>query len=216
MSFNMAMADALLHPVAESMTLTVPPDSVEVGSQFIIPVGATGLWDGNDNTLATYTENGWMFLPLFRGLRVRVVNLGAFFWWDGDQWQGEPVSGNVDPAQGTRYDISVSVGYAAEPFEVLLVLPILQAMQLPAQGVGSMAVATDAPPAATTLNIRRNGNKVGALVFSTTDFKGVFNIPSTVVFAPGDRLTVDMGATAPENFKAWGLVLRLTLLQGAA
>jgi hypothetical protein len=212
MSLNMAMADALLHPVAESMTLTAPPDAVAVGDQFIVPPGATGLWDGFDDSLATFTEDGWLFLPLFKGLRVRVLNLDSFFWWTGSSWSAEPASGNSDPAQGTRYDISISVGYAAEPFEVLLVLPIVQAMQLAAQAPGSMAVATDAPPAAVTLNIKRNGNKVGSVLFPTTDFKGVFSIASTVVFAPGDRLTVEMGAAAPESFKAFGVVLRLALM----
>lgn len=212
MSQNMVVTDAMLHPILESTTQNTPPEMPVVGQQYALPTGSTGLWTGFDECLATYTENGWAYVPLLRGLRARVVDMGAFFWWDGEQWQGEPVSALDDLEKGTRYDIGVSVGYEAEPFENLLTLPIVQPMALPKDAPGSLAIGREPPAEPVTMNLRRNGNVVGQVVFGTRDFRGTFSVPDNVMFAAGDLIAVDMGLVSPETFKGYGLVIRMNLI----
>lgn len=210
-STNRVLHDALFHPAPISMTLTEPPEVVEDGDQYIVALGGTGPWDGFDNHLAMVVEGQWFFAPLFYGLRVRVRDLETFFFWNGDEWEPEPVSGAPGPELGTRYDVSISVGYAPEPGEALLVLPIVQSMILPAGGAGSLATIIAPPAAGVQLSIMRNGSQVGTVVFSSSSFSGILNIPSNITFAPGDRLRVVCPPTLPENFKEFGIVLRMSL-----
>lgn len=213
MSQNMRMVDALSHPYVKSMTLNEPPALPVLGDQYIVSEQATGEWLSADNALATYTDKGWFFISAFEGLRVRVANPAGFYWWTGTSWLGEPVSVNADPLQGRRYDISVSVGYPPEPNETVLVLPIIQAMTLPANAIGSLATATNPPTSPVILSIMRNGIYVGTVLYTSSSFAGSFTVLSAVTFAMGDRLTVTMPNSVPETFRNFGMVLRMTLIE---
>lgn len=211
-SENRVMTDALLHPAPISNTLMEPPADAIDGDQYIVPVGATGAWEGQDNKLAMLVEGSWVFVAPVYGLRVRVRSVGMFLWWDGEKWEPEPLSPIPSVEQGKAYDIAISVGYAPDPGEMLLILPIVQSMALPEGGAGSMATAAAPPIQDVRLEIRRNGVEVGGIIFRRSTFGGEFDIPGNVVFGPGDRLQVMCPLTLPANFQGFGAVLRLVLL----
>lgn len=210
-SNNRVALDALLHPLALSMTLTEPPADNADGDCYIVAQGAIGAWEGKADHLAMYVEGEWWFFAPVEGVRVRVRGL-AFFWWDGEAWIPEEVSGIPDPEEGTRYDISISVGYPPEPGETLLVLPIPQAMMLGKDAPGSRATILSPPSQGVQLAIMRNGGQVGSVVFSSSSFSGTLLVPNNVTFAVGDRLHVMCPPNLPDRFQEFGIVLRMTLL----
>lgn len=210
-SMNRVVTDALLHPAPLSMTLSEPPAGAAEGDQYLVPAGAIGEWTGRDHALATFVEGRWLFVPPFEGLRVRVRDF-AFVWFNGEEWEPEEISAIPDPAQGTRYDIGISVGYAPEPGETLLVLPIAQNMILPAGAAGSRATTIAPPSAAVQLAIYRNSAQIGTVTFSASGFSGILTVPANTNFLAGDRLRVACPLSLPSNFKEFGIVLRMSLL----
>lgn len=227
-SYNRLLYDSLFHPSVISMTATAPPAAAEPGDQYIVAAGAEGIWEGHENYLAMLVESdldnfeahlaalvveGWLLIPPFDGLRVRARDIGQFVYWNAEyeQWLAEPVSAVPDPDEGTRYDIAMSVGYAPEPGETLLVLPIVLPMLLGMGAPGSRATIITPPSQGVQLPIMRNGGQVGTLVFGTSSFDGVFNIAETVQFAPGDRLRVVCPPILPAGLENFGMVLRMTL-----
>lgn len=209
MSDNMVMMDALLHPSVKTMTLSSPPASSEVGDQYIVADGAAGTWTNEDGKLATRYEDRWRFVAPFRGLRLFVDDLDEFYWFNGEQWVSEKDgSGGVDPNTGKRYDVLCSVGYPPEPFESLLVVPLLEVVTLPKDAVGSKAVAQNIPSSNVTFTIYRNGVSVGTVTFTTAGFTGTFNVPADAVFSIGDVLSVQAGEQVPGNFQNFGIALR--------
>lgn len=211
-SENRLLYDALMHPYARSASQTEPPDFPEDGDQYIVPAGATGDWENHEFELAMMVEGVWRFFKPIPGVRVRIADAGYFAWWDGEHWVPEPVSAVPDPEEGTRYDIALSVGYAPEPSETLLMLPIPQPMMLGKGAPGSLATILTPPPAGVQLSIARNGAQVGTITYTSSSFSGIIAVPTDVMFAAGDRLRVYCPLTVPNNFRDFGAVLRFTLL----
>lgn len=211
MSDNMVYTDAMLHPAPESMTLAVPPVNPIDGVQYIIPVGAQDEWENYPNFLTMAIKGQWVFFQPFYGLRARVKDY-TFVWFDAEKWTPEPASNAAPPETATRYDIAVSVGYAPEPDETLLMLPIVQPMRLDAGATMSMATAVTPPVSPANLPMYRNGVQIGTVVFSPSSFNGIFLVPMEVTFGIGDRFSVITSTGFPETFGDFGMVLRMSLL----
>jgi hypothetical protein len=212
MSDNMVMLDALLHPSVLTMTLTVPPDTAAVGEQYIVAQGAAGLWSGQDGALATRYLDRWRFVPPFKGMRIFVADLDAFHWYNGAAWLNEADgAAGIDPNAGLHYDILCSVGYPPEPLETVLIVVISQAMTLPKNAVGSRAASYSVPRVGVQANILRNGSVIGQVLFPSNDFAALFTVPNQVLFAPGDRLTVQLGQAVPADFETFGITLRMVV-----
>lgn len=211
-SANRVVTDLLLHPAPISNTVTEPPPDAEEGDHYIVPPGALGAWQNRDNSLAMMVEGKWVFVKPTYGLRVRIRSLGIFAWWNGETWEPEAVSPLQDPEIGTRYDVSISVGYGPDPGETLLVLPIVQRMTLPADAPESLATIVSPPSSLVQLAIMRNGSQVGTVTFSASSFNGTINVPSDAVFAQGDRLRVVCPMKLPNRFENFGIVLRMSLV----
>lgn len=211
MSDNMVYTDAMLHPAPVSMTQSTPPVGAADGVQYIIPMGAQYEWGDYPNFLTMAMDGKWVFFEPFYGLRVRVKDY-TFVWFDGEKWTPEPASGATDPEVATRYDLAISVGYAPEPQETLLILPIVQPMRLDAGATLSMATAVSPPVSPANLLMYRNGSQIGTIVFSPSSFNGTFLVPMDVTFGIGDRLRVITSTGFPEAFGDFGTVLRLSLL----
>jgi hypothetical protein len=62
--------DMLLCPVVEGDPIPAPPSSPPAGSCYLVAVGATGAWAGNDGSLATLTDGGWRFIAPIDGMQV--------------------------------------------------------------------------------------------------------------------------------------------------
>lgn len=211
-SNNTVTTDMLLHPYILTMTLTEPP-AFELGDMHIVGAGGEGDWAGHDNELAIITENGWFFFAPFKGVRIRVENPAGWQWWDGSAWIGEEVIDSTIPIQGTRYDIQMSVGYEAEPRETLLIMPMPQAMTLPAGATGSKARCTTPPISVMVLSIRRNATEVGTISFSPASMFGTFAVSANVLFAEDDLLTIVVSDNPPQGFEDYGVLIRMLLAQ---
>ncbi len=212
-SDNFVATDMLLHPYAQSMTLSQPPQDLELGACWIVAAGAQGAWTGHENDLAMYTSKGWVFLTPITAVEVRLANPQTKVWWTGNAWLDISETPNQPIPPGTRYDVSVSVGYEAEPNEILLVLPIPEAMKLRTGAPDSHATCVNQPPATNVIfTIGRNGTAVGTIVFSVGNFTGTVNVAQDATFAGGDTLTITCPSQMPEGFLAYGAVIRLQLL----
>lgn len=211
MSDNMVALDALLHPNITTMGLSQPPVDTLPGQQFIVGADAVAQWEGRENSVATRYLDRWRFVAAYKGLRVFIEDVDDFYWFNGESWVRErDGSAGVDP-NGKAYDILCSVGYPPEPNEVVLLMPIPEPMTLPKRAIGSLATALAAPPVGTIVTIARNGSPVGTVMFPASAFAGQLNVANDVVFAPGDRLTVQMGNEVPGDFGNFAVLLRMML-----
>ncbi len=78
----------------ESSNLTTPPTPT-LNAAYIVGVGATGLWSGQDNDLAIGTGSAWVFLTPTDGNFVFDKNDGIQIVFDGTSWvnvSGAPFS----------------------------------------------------------------------------------------------------------------------------
>lgn len=211
MSDNMVYTDAMLHPAPESMSQGIPPANPVDGVQFIVPPGAEYEWEGYENHLTMAIGGRWIFFRPFYGLRARVKDY-TFVWFDGTKWVPEPAA-NAQPIETARnYDVAISVGYAAEPQETLLMLPIVEPMRLDMGATRSIATCVTPPPRPTNIEMYRNGTQIGTIVFSPFDFNATFLVPMEVSFGIGDRLRVITSSGFPDSFGDFGIVLRMALL----
>lgn len=212
MSDNMMMSDALLHPSVISMALASPPTFSNPGEQYIVAQGAGGLWAGYDGALATRYEDRWRFVRPIKGVRIFVDELDGFYWYNGTNWVSEnDGAAGVDPHAGLHYDVLCSVGYPPEPLETVLIVIIPQAMTLPKNAVGSRGAANVVPRVAVQANVLRNGTVIGQVLFPSNDFSAVFTVPNQVLFAAGDRLTVQLTEVVPPDFQTFGITLRMVV-----
>lgn len=212
-SRNFVLIDMLMNPVIVSMTESEPPQNgVTVGDMYIIAPGATDAWLDHDGDLAVRGKTGWIFATPTEGVRARLKNPAGWIWFNGTTWVGEDQETDDGPAPlGTRYDISVSVGYEAVPGEVLLAFTFPEAMTLPNAAPGSAGRALNPPPGVMRLPVKRNGTDVAAITFVPNDVRAEIAVVGDKVFAAGDLLTVHVPNAPPAGFEAYSATLRFLL-----
>lgn len=213
-SANFILIDMLLNPVILSLTEIAPPlGGLTVGDMYIVGPGGQGDWEDHDGDLAVLSpDNEWIFAQPTRGVRARLDNPAGWIWYDGEKWLGEEQSGENDPAPiGTRYDVSVSIGYEAEPREVILTFTIPEAMVWPNGGVGSVGRALVSPLGILRLAVKRNGADVGTITFASNSVRAEFSVVGDKTFAAGDLLSVHMPDSPPAGFENYSATLRLLL-----
>jgi hypothetical protein len=216
-SDNFVILDMLSHPNVKSMTETAPPiNGVVMGDMYIVPTDATLEWEGHTNDLAVYYQNerstGWIFCTPTRGVRAHLDNPAGWIWFNGESWFDESQSGEDSPALlGTRYDVALSVGYEAEPDEVLMVFALPEAMTLPDGATGSAGRALAAPIGIMRLAVKRNGADVGTIAFAPNSVKATITVVGNKAFAAGDVLSVHMPESPPSGFQNYAVTLRLLL-----
>ena len=125
-----AAIDRLLHPVAETAVLAVPPSDPQPGRGWIVAAGPTGAWAGRADQLAVWTPGGWRFAVPQPGMLVWVSDRGLPARWTGTAWSighwpvasllcgGEQVVGPrapaiMAPAGGATVDGEVRIAVAA-------------------------------------------------------------------------------------------------------
>lgn len=82
----LVLIDFLLHPQAESASLTSPPAGAVAGQCWIVATGGTGVWLGHDSEIACLTASGWRFTAPRAGVRVAVTDDGLTHIYDGFAW----------------------------------------------------------------------------------------------------------------------------------
>lgn len=62
--------DAAVHACCDGGPDNVPPQSPEIGLDYICGRNPTAAWEGKPDSVACYTTNGWRFIAPFDGLEL--------------------------------------------------------------------------------------------------------------------------------------------------
>lgn len=91
MDENLRAIGALLHLEVLSRDVDDPSTlSPEDGDRYLIPSGATGVWDGQDGKIARYMDGEWELHTPKAGWRCVIVDENVLVRYDGDEWIGLP------------------------------------------------------------------------------------------------------------------------------
>lgn len=88
--------DALLQLSVKSTVLAAPPSSPVEGERYIVAATASGPWTGAEGSIASWTDGAWIFFAPGKGWRAWDENAGAFIFFDGTSWAGEPGGSSGD------------------------------------------------------------------------------------------------------------------------
>lgn len=65
---------------------SAPPGSPSEGDSYIVMPTATGLWAGQDQSVAYYYNSGWSFVSPSQGLVLFSIGDAEFYYYDGGGW----------------------------------------------------------------------------------------------------------------------------------
>lgn len=176
--------DALLHLSVHSMTTAAPPGSPASGDRYIVPVGATGAWAGQDKKIAYYLVSAWVYFSPRAGMQAFVEDASpkGYVMFDATNWVLVIPKANIEIEQFTP---------GVPPADqVLLSYQPTKALTLPVALAGSFASAAVAATAAATLTISKNGTSVGTINFAIGATTATFTFAAATTFAAGDMLGV--------------------------
>lgn len=94
---NAGMQDPVL-----DKDLTAPPGSPSQGDRYIVGVGATGAWSGEDNNIAEYDGASWFFKTATDGMTVFITDEDEIYAYQTSAWFQKTGSGGTG---STRYDV---------------------------------------------------------------------------------------------------------------
>ncbi|UWQ19634.1 DUF2793 domain-containing protein [Jannaschia sp. M317] len=81
--------DALVQPVAADRDRTTPPVAPAEGDTHLVAPGASDVWTGRDNQIASFAGNGWIYYQPTPGWRIHVQAEAAQLVFDGSGWTAE-------------------------------------------------------------------------------------------------------------------------------
>jgi hypothetical protein len=81
------MLEALLSAVVLASDLTIPPASPEEGDLYIVPAGASGLWQGEAGRLALFLGGAWSFTDAAAGFEAFDATSGNRLQFLGGMWR---------------------------------------------------------------------------------------------------------------------------------
>lgn len=224
-SDNFVRTDMLLHPWVKSMVEHAPPEVFSIGDMFIvggITGDATGDWENHETELAIATENGWVFCKPTKGVRIgSEAPAGWYFWKDDvDGWQPEENVFPVPPTpEGSRYDVILSVGYEAEPLEIMPLFTAPQDMTWRDTAVDSVGRCMASPISTVDIAIFRNmtapgeGEQIGIVRFSPDSTQAGFIVAGDKAIPKGTMVVAQMPEDLPAGFSVFTATMRFTLNQ---
>lgn len=71
---------------ALSKSTTTPAVGAAEGDSYIIPAGATGVWSGKTNQIASWIGGAWSYYAPIEGVRLWVNDLNEVYAYDGATW----------------------------------------------------------------------------------------------------------------------------------
>lgn len=78
--------DGLVQLMLQSLSLTIPPTTVQDGVCYGVPVGAVNAWAGQEGRIAIGKNGGWDFADARAGWQAFVVDQGLSALHDGTGW----------------------------------------------------------------------------------------------------------------------------------
>lgn len=85
MDANLKKLDALIQLTVASATVDVPASPTS-GDRYIVPVGATGAWGGQDGKIARYNVDAWEFFTASAGWIAQILDTGHRLRFSGSAW----------------------------------------------------------------------------------------------------------------------------------
>lgn len=82
----LTLLDALVHASVEDGPLVAPPPAPEQGQCWLVGVGASGIWFGEDDKLAIWSDGGWRFVPPREGMRLVRLSDGTELRFRSGTW----------------------------------------------------------------------------------------------------------------------------------
>ena len=82
----LVMLDRLVQLAVQSATQANPPALVPDGARYLVPVGATGDWAGQDGKIAVREGTDWVFLAPGPGWLALVLDTARLLHFDGAGW----------------------------------------------------------------------------------------------------------------------------------
>ena len=95
-----------------SRTTTAPPGSPAESDAYIIPAGATGVWSGKTNQIASWIGGAWSYYPPVEGVIVWINDTNNTYAYDGAAWglNSGSGSGTVTNTAGNLTSNAVVLG----------------------------------------------------------------------------------------------------------
>lgn len=81
-----------------SSVLSTPPGSPTDGDTYIVGPTATDAWVGQENSIAYYNTNAWIFYAPTAGWEAYDANIKGFVQFDGTDWTIKPVAASASGA----------------------------------------------------------------------------------------------------------------------
>lgn len=206
----------------QSITFSAPPADAKNGDTYFIYKNPTGPWVGQERKLAVLIEGVWQFIEPKRGWRAFLDPTSEFIWWDGETWRIEntgvdPINPNPSPdVVPMAFDVSATISEKMYPSEVLVHLPIIDNMYLPANMAQSQFDARSAFLDKAKFTVQRNNQTVGTFTVDRGQYNATFVTSGSVAvrFFKGDRLTILAPVDTIDSAVNFGFIIRL-MIQGA-
>jgi len=103
--------DALAQLRVQSRIADVPASPVD-GQTYIVPVGATGLWAGQDHRVALYLNGGWEFVDALNGWTAWVIDQAVYLRFVAGVWDYAVAS--VDPAKASASMVNLEFDHVMD------------------------------------------------------------------------------------------------------
>ena len=92
MNTNLLVVGQVARGYVLSRSVVAPPSDPSEGDAYLVPVGASGAWAGQDDRIAAFHSNAWLFIyPL--GSPFLVKDEGEHIYWNGSGYEAFAVSG---------------------------------------------------------------------------------------------------------------------------
>ena len=110
----LALLDAALHAVAESLGDNAPPASPAIGQCWIVGSAPAGEWTGRAGMLAAWTSGGWRFVAPVPGMTVWLRAARMWALYDAGAW-GAGVLPATTVRVGGQQVVGARAGAIASP-----------------------------------------------------------------------------------------------------
>ncbi len=99
---NMALniLDLFVQPVVEAMDLVAPLVDPQEGQAWVVGVGASGDWEGQDDNLALWSGGAWSYHRPVEGMSFWVRETGLLTIFQSGMWQTGVLKGVLTDVEG--------------------------------------------------------------------------------------------------------------------
>lgn len=151
---------------------------------------------------------------VYRQIMVKTLGPGDTLAYRPDALSGpkgaDGATGAPAGSSGTPADFGLFFRGKPDDAQVLMLMPMTRAIELPILLSGSRFRCEVAPTADYTIDINQNGSSVGSILFSAGTLEGVATFTGGVVLNEGDLLEITGASPADATIEDIGVSIRCT------